>query len=277
MRLNLGMICGWSEKDFEYLAKKDLHWVEYCINYYNDADEFAAQVPQILEYSKKYDVKIGSMGRWGEEIQNPDGTMNEEKFQNHLTLIDAASKLSCPVYNVGVNWVDGVSEEANYNFAINALKTLVAYGKERNVKIAVYNCSWNNFIYSPRTWSIIMPAVEGLGIKFDTSHALARNSDFMLEMKDWGDRFYHVHLKGTLKVAGEGYDDPPMGLDQTNWGAFFTMLYTKNYRGMVSLEPHSGYWRGPLGEWGVDFSINYARQFIMPDSYEETEGDVYMP
>lgn len=277
MRLNLGMINGWTEKDFQYLAKKDLHYVEFCINFYNNADEFASQVPQIAEYSKKYDVKIGSMGRWGEQIQNADGTMNEDLFKNHLTLIEAAGKLGCPVYNVGVNYVDGISDEQNVEFAINALRRLVAFGKEHNVKIAVYNCSWYNFIYSPKRWSQILPEVEGLGIKYDTSHALGRNSDFMLEMKDWGEHFYHVHLKGTLKVAGESYDDPPMGLDQTNWGAFFTMLYTKNYRGMVSLEPHSGYWRDALGEWGVDFSINYARQFLMPESYEDVTTKVYMP
>ena len=68
-----------------------------------------------------------------------------------------------------------------------------------------------------------------------------------------------------------------MGLDQVNWGAFFSMLYTKGYNGMVSLEPHSSYWQGPLGEWGVDFSINYARQFIMPDSYEEHTEKIYAP
>ena len=66
MRLRLGMINGWDEKDFQYLAKKDLHYVEYCVNYYINADEFAAQVPQIKEWSEKYDVKVGSIGRWGE-------------------------------------------------------------------------------------------------------------------------------------------------------------------------------------------------------------------
>ncbi len=271
------MICGWSEKDFQYLAKKDLHWVEFCINYYNDANAFMAQVPQIKEYCKKYNVNVGSMGRWGEHIQTEDGKLMEDKLQNHLTLIDAASQLGCPVYNMGVNWADGVSEDQNYQFAIDILNKIVAYGKERNVKIALYNCSWNCFTYSPKSWSRIIPAVEGLGIKYDTSHAIGRGSDFMKEMRDWGQYFYHIHLKGSLRIAGEGYDDPPMGLDQTNWGAFFTMLYTKNYRGMVSLEPHSGYWKGGLGEWGVDFSLNYAKQFLMPEEYENITDDVYMP
>ncbi len=276
-RLNLGMINGWSEKDFQFLAKKGLHYVEFCVNYYEDAKLFASKVPEILEYCEKYDVKVGSVGRWGEQIQNQDGTLNEELFQNHLTVIEAAGKLGCPVYNCGVNYCDKKSYVENCAFAIDALRKLYDFGQKHGVRVGVYNCSWFNFVYEPKAWQVIIPAVPGLGIKYDISHARGRGSDYMVEIRDWAKYFQHVHLKGCLYIDGKHYDDAPMGLDQVNWGAFFTMLYTQNYRGMVSLEPHSGYWQGPLGEWGLDYSINYARQFIMPDKYDDEPVTIYAP
>ncbi len=277
MRLNLGMINGWDEKDFQYMAKKNLKYVEFCINYYVDADGFASRVDEIKGYSEKYDVKIGSMGRWGEQIQNEDGTMNEQLFRNHLVLIEAAEKLGCPVYNVGVNYIDKRSWTQNCSFACEALRKLVEFGKQHNVRVACYNCSWNNFIYDEKAWSVVIPAVPGLGIKYDISHAMGRGSDYMKQMRDWGEYFYHFHLKGCLYIEGQHYDDPPMGLDDVNWGSVFAMLYIKNYRGMVSIEPHSGYWQGAVGEWGVDYSIEFAKKFLMPESYESVTEKVYAP
>ncbi len=271
MRLNLGMINSWDEGGFKDCHDRGLHHVEFTVNYYCDANAFAASVPDMLEWSKKYDVKVSSMGRWGEQIQNEDGTLNEELFKNHLTLIEAAGKLGCPVYNCGINYADKRTFTQNCAFAIEQLRKLVEFGKEHNVKIAVYNCSWYNFIYDEQTWQIILPAVPGLGIKYDISHCLERgaDNDFMKEMADWGEYFYHFHLKGCMYVDKQHYDDPPIGLDDVNWGAVFGMLYIKEYRGMVSIEPHSGYWQGGKGSWGVGFSIKYAQQFLMPDGYEE--------
>ena len=71
-----------------------------------------------------------------------------------------------------------------------------------------------------------------------------------------------------LYIDGEHYDDAPAGLDGINWGAHMDLLYTKNYNGVLSIEPHSSYWRGTKGEWGIDFTINYMRPYVMPDNYE---------
>jgi hypothetical protein len=54
------------------------------------------------------------------------------------------------------------------------------------------------------------------------------------------------------------------------------ILYTKDYNGMLSIEPHSSYWKGKKGQWGIDFTINYIRPFVMPEDYE-FDGNAYMP
>lgn len=264
----LGMIGYWFENDFQYVAKKGLHYIEFCVNCDYSADKFCSMIDEIKGYSEKYDVKIGSMGRWGDSIQDENGNIIESTLASHMKLIEAAEKLGCPVYNCGVNAIKSKNFTENCAFAIDVLRKLVEHGNKHNVKVALYNCNWNCFTYEPKAWQVLIPAVSGLGIKYDATHAIARGADYMAEMRDWGKYFYHVHLKGAHYIEGQYYDAPPMGLDDINWGSFFNMLYTKGYNGMVSLEPHSSYWHGKLGDWGIDFSIKYASQYIMPEDYE---------
>src|SRR5690606_40163880 len=58
--------------------------------------------------------------------------------------------------------------------------------------------------------------------------------DYLKEMRDWGDRFTHVHIKGSVIIDGKRYDDPPAGLDQTDWKTFIAILYAKKYNGGLS-------------------------------------------
>ena len=39
-------------------------------------------------------------------------------------------------------------------------------------------------------------------------------------------------------------------------------LYLVKYDGVLSLEPHSTTWQDALGEWGINYSINYSRPMI---------------
>ena len=113
-------------------------------------------------------------------------------------------------------------------------------------------------------WDIIHGHLKDLWIKYDPSHCVyARGANYLSEMKKWGKRFAHVHIKGSLLVDGERFDDPPAGLDQTNWGAFMEMLYAAGYDGNLSIEPHSDIWRsGALGDAGVRYTIQYIRSLM---------------
>jgi len=273
----LGIINGWNEDGFKDVRSYGLDWVEFCVNYYNDSEEFLRNIDQIKEYSEKYGVKVGSIGRWGETRIKEDGSIDEDKLRHDLNLIEAAGKLGCPVYNCGCNYTKDKTYKENCEIAIDYFKILLEKGSECGVKIAVYNCDWGNFVFNEKAWNIILPELPDLGIKYDTSHCLGRHGDYLREMRDWGERIYHFHLKGSIYIDGKHYDDPPMGLDQVNWGAVMDLLYTKNYNAMLSIEPHSSYWNGNKGQWGIEFSINYIKPFIMPESYQKSEKSPYMP
>lgn len=272
----LGIINGWSEECFKDVRSYGLDWVEFCVNYYNHSEELKRDIDKIKRYSEKYGVKVGSIGRWGETRIKPDGTIDEDKLRHDFNLIEVAGELGCPVFNCGCNYTESKTYEENCEIAIDYFSKLLEKGRSCGVKIAVYNCDWGNFVYDDKAWSIIMPRLPELGIKFDTSHCIGRGGDYLRQMRDWGERIYHFHLKGTLNIDGKHYDDPPIGLDQVNWGAVMDILYTKNYSGMLSIEPHSGYWNGAKGQWGIEFSIKFIKPYIMPENYEN-EKSPYMP
>lgn len=255
----LGMIENWTEEGFKHLKDLNLHAIEFCYNTGNDPKDLVNSLHDIHTWSVRYEVKVKSIGRWGTSKINPDGTIIEEELQNSYTMIDVCAALDCPVFNTGVNYIEDKTFEENCEYAIAYLKKVVDYGKEKNVKVAVYNCDWNNFVVGPKQWEVILPAVDGLGIKFDPSHCINQGRlDYLGEIKDWGDKIYHFHIKGTININGDHVDDPPAGLDMVNWREVMGLLYAKGYDGMLSIEPHSRIWRtGDLGEWGIKYTIDY--------------------
>lgn len=275
--MKLGIINDWSREGFEYAKSKGLSFVEFCVNYNYVVDEFMKNLPAIKELSLEFGVSIGSIGRWGADRIKKDGTIDENELKDNLKLIDACAFLDCPVFVCGCNYTQEKSYEENCEIAISLFTELTNYGEKKGVKIAVYNCDWCNFVNRPKEWEVIMPRVPLLGIKYDTSHCIGAGRDYLLESRDWGNKFYHVHIKGTLFIGGRQYDNPPAGLDQTNWGAFMNMLYTRHYNGGLSIEPHSEYWHGSMGNWGVDFTIKHISQFIMPEECDKPEKSPYMP
>ena len=170
--MKLCIINGWEEGNIKYVSEKGLEAVEFCVNHnYNSAD-FRAKAPDIKGYCEKYGVIVGSMGRWGRKRIDDNGDIIYEALQEDKNIIDAASIIGCPVFNTGVNYTDSKSFYENCEIAINYLKELITYAEGKNVKIAVYNCAWENFV--------------------DTVKIL---TDFLLQkLRCWGAESYAVDL-----------------------------------------------------------------------------------
>ncbi len=160
--------------------------------------------------------------------------------------------------------MDELSLYENYSATIRYFEKLIALGKEYGVKIATVNCRWNNYVHSDPAWSVIHGYLKDLYIKFDSSHSMyAKGTNYLSEMVKWGDRFAHVHIKGCLMVDGERVDDPPAGLDMTDWNAFMGALYAVGYDGTLSIEPHSSIWKGEMGKRGIEHTIKMMKNLIV--------------
>jgi len=267
--MKLGIIAGWKENDFKMAKRHGLSFLEFCVNVgINVAEVFTPCIPDIKANMEKYGVGVGSIGRWASYRIKEDGTISDEEFKADCLLIDACVELGSPVFVCGCNPVRGKTREEMYEIAVAYFTKLVEYASPKGIKVAICNCSWNNCIHQPRDWAYVLPRVPGLSLKYDASHAKNEGRDFMAEIRDWGDKFAHFHIKGNLTINGSVYDEPPAGLDTFNWGAIIGMLYTKNYNGGLSIEPHSRYWlNNKVGDWGISVTVKTITPFIMPEDY----------
>ncbi|MGN1122123.1 MAG: sugar phosphate isomerase/epimerase family protein [Eubacteriales bacterium] len=277
--MKLGIIASpENEATFETVKSLGLDGMEFTVNHNIDSKKFLDDVPVIRKRLAQNGLAALSVGRWGMKRVDDDGKRIPEAFEHDKNVILGASQLGCPVFNCGCNYAKNRTLQENYEIAIGYFADLIAFAKDKNVKIAVYNCEWENFVIEPEQWRVVMPALPTLGIKYDPSHCTERTGGYdayLPEMLAFGDRFYHFHVKGSLIVGGKRYDDPPAGMDGINWGAVFDILYTKNYAGAVCYEPHSPYWTGKKGRWGIDFSLNYIKPFLMPEDYEGSMASAY--
>lgn len=262
--MKLGLIAYGGEQDFPKAKEKGLDFVEFCINACppDIQEEFSRDAKETRKKLDDLGLGTGSVGRWGAVKLLKDGTINQEEFEIDRRLIEAAAVLGSPVYVTGCNEAEDLSLYENYTAAIGYLEKLIEFGKQYGVDIATYNCRWSNFIVSDPQWSVVHGHLKDLKIKYDPSHSIYEGGDYLSEIRKWGNRFGHVHIKGILQAAGKRVDDPPAGLDQINWGAFMASLYAVGYDGTLSIEPHSEIWKGDLGEKGLNFTIEMMKKMI---------------
>ena len=260
--MKLGMIRGCEPESFDAVKNLGLEFIEICRNYDDETVDFSNHVEEIKANFARTGIPIRSVGRWNAEC-NVGGRIDEARFKIITDLFDAAVAIGAPVFVCGCNYDESVSLYKNYTAAIELFGRLLDRAKASGTKIAVYNCDWNNFVYSDTQYKVVLGELPELMIKFDASHAYNRGEDYIKLISDWGDRFAHVHIKGTLHANGLRVDDPPAGMDDINWRSLFAALYARKYDGGLSIEPHSVTWRGELGEKGVKFTIDFIKQFIL--------------
>jgi sugar phosphate isomerase/epimerase len=260
--MKLGLIAPPKVESFDQAIRFGLKSLEFCINVEQDVNQFISLVPELRTASERTHVGVFSIGRWGADRIAIDGTIIEEELQASYALIDAAQQLECPIFVCGCNYVMERSFYDNIGSAIAYFSKLIEYGKPRGVQIATYNCHWNSFVVDDTAWKLIHGHLPELGIKYDPSHARYAGQDYLKEMRDWGHRFLHVHIKGSVIIDGERFDDPPAGMDQTDWGTFMSILYGTGYDAGLSIEPHSHTWLGELGDRGIEYTVAYINKLI---------------
>ena len=102
--------------------------------------------------------------------------------------------------------------------------------------------------------------IPTLGLNFDPSHLIWQHIDIPAAVRDFGNRFVHVHAKDARIDAdnlyrhgnlGLGWHTPKLpGLGDVNWSAFFSALTDTGYQGAVCIEVEDRAFEGSLERAG---------------------------
>lgn len=252
---------NYSAEGFNIVKSSGLNFIEICCNYDNEVKNLIAAKEQVKKEIERTGIDVSSVGRWNHDL-NENGGINQEKAKMYYDLLYAAIYIGAKTFVCGMNYDQGISLYKNYQNAIFFFGELLkrADGK---IKIAIQNCSWNNFIVSPREWEVVLGELPELMIKFDASHAYNRGEDYLVQLNNWCDRVAHLHIKGTTHAGEKKVADPPAGMDDILWRPLFSILYSNGYNGDLSIEPHSKVWKDELGKSGVEFTRDFIKQFIL--------------
>jgi len=257
--MRIGFITNLTEEDFRFAAENDFPCVEYNCANKPDVIERLAELKGLV---KKYGVPFSMIGFFGPNYISEDPEEARQHKQGALRLIDFCAELGAPLMTTGGGLLEGKSISEQAKRAIPIMADLVEHGKKRGVKVAAYNCHWTNFIIGPEAWQLVHTQIPDLGIKYDPSHCIYDGRDYLVEARDWGNRFYHVHAKGSLIIGGKRFTDPPAGMDQTNWGALIAVLYHHKFAGDIVIEPHSDPWTSTHRYGGILIARRHLAQFI---------------
>ena len=260
--MKLGIINSFDGQAFDQTKNLGLDFIEVCCNFDEDSDKFLASVEDVKENIARTGVGIGSVGRWNFHA-NCGGSIDNGLLDRNIRLLNAAAEVGSPVFVCGCNYDDSVSLYKNYTAAIDYFKKMTDEGRRAGIRVAVYNCSWANFVNSAAQWRVVLGEVPELMIKYDCSHTFSRKDDYLAELNEWLPRVAHMHIKGVISVCGEEVDDPPAGMDQLDWNSIFALLYKHGYDAGLSIEPHSDTWRGSLGDAGIKYTIDFIRPYIL--------------
>lgn len=245
---------------------------------FTEAD--AAQVKQLLD---KYGVSISSLGYYPNPL-DPDPEVRQVASEHIRKVIRASAMLGVNVVTtfIGRDWTKTV--EDNWPLFDEIWPPLIAYAEEQGVKVGIENCpmlfsndEWpggKNMAYSPAIWREMFRRIpsENFGLNFDPSHLIWQQIDYVRAIREFGDRFVHVHAKDEKVDPDRLYDHGILGLKwhlpklpglgSVDWGQFFSALTDSGYRGPVVIEVEDRAYEATLDDRKA--SISQSRRFLEP-------------
>ncbi|HRA44772.1 MAG TPA: sugar phosphate isomerase/epimerase [Phycicoccus sp.] len=203
-------------------------------------------------------VTISALGYYPNNL-DPDPEVRATVNAHTIKVIEAAALMGVGVVNTFVGADPRLSQDENYEMALTEFRPIVEAATANGVKLAIENCpmifsndEWpggKNLAYSPVIWRRMFEDFgPTLGLNMDPSHLLWQMIDAERVVREFGERFWHVHIKdleidreglyerGILSL-GMGWQVPRLpGLGQVDWGRFIAALYRVGYDGVLCVE-----------------------------------------
>jgi sugar phosphate isomerase/epimerase len=228
-----------------------------------------AKADEILALSRRHGVAISGLGYYPNPL-DPDPAAREFIAQHLKTVMQAARRLGVGVVNTFIGRNPAEPIEKQWPLVKSVWTDLMRHAEDLGIRVGIENCpmifsldEWpggKNLAISPATWERLFAEVPSanLGLNFDPSHLVWLGIDYCRAVRDFGQRFVHVHAKDMridqdklyrVGNMGLGWSIPKIpGLGEVNWSAFFAELTNVGYNGPVCIEVEDRAFEGSLAD-----------------------------
>ncbi|MQA24242.1 MAG: TIM barrel protein [Micromonosporaceae bacterium] len=242
---------------------------QYHASHLDVATLDAAEARRVREVLDEHGLALSAVAYYENNLHT--SLAERARVNEHLRrCVDAAALLGCGLVGTFVGRDISLSVRDNLRLAEEVFPPLVAYARDRGVRLVVENCpmeGWHpdgypaNLAYSPELWDWM--AALDLYLNFDPSHLVWLGIDPLQALAGHTDRVLHVQAKDVqidpsarnrYGVFGRVVDRQPWssgwwryrvpGLGEVDWRRLVDALHDAGYDGFVSVEHEDPVWSG---------------------------------
>ena len=203
-------------------------------------------------------------------------------------LIKSAPKLGVSIVNTFIGAESSLSDETNLQAFRKTWPSIVQLAEDQGIQIGIENCpmyftqdewpSGKNLAHSPAMWRRMFEVIpsKNFGLNYDPSHMVWQHMNYLKPIREFADRFVHVHAKDVrldqdqlddvgIMATPLSYHSPKLpGLGEVNWGKFLSELGDAGYRGAVCVEVEDRAYEGSqkARKAALSQSYRYLKNFL---------------
>jgi sugar phosphate isomerase/epimerase len=214
---------------------------------------------EIKSLLKKNQIEISCLSYYA----NPLASENErDEFVSYFQkLIDVASLLGVKNVSTFTGYIPQYSMDDNIKIFAEIFRPVISHAAEKKINVLIENTPMliggqyaGNFAFSPEIWDIMFTMIpdSNFGLNYDPSHLFWLGIDYMLFLKIFQERIFHVQAKDAeiliekLRMTGilgdNWFEYKLPGFGGIDWRKFMTALYESGYDGVISIENEDQNW-----------------------------------
>ncbi len=251
-----------------------------------DATHFThADAERVKGLMSQYNIGISSLGYYPNPL-TPNADERQTYVEHIKKVIAASAIIGINVMTTFVGRDPARSIEDQWDDFEAVWKPIIAFAEAQGVKVGIENCpmlfsldEWpggKNLAISPEVWRRMFDSIPSIswGLNFDPSHLIWQHIDYLRCIREFSDRFVHVHAKDTKinpdllferGIMGLKWHDPKLpGLGDVNWSDFFSTLREVGYDGPVAIEVEDRAFESSQAdiEHSILLSRDHLKQFM---------------
>lgn len=253
-----------------------------------DLDKYNQSLKNNIEsLLDQYGVAISALGYYPNPLV-ADKNSSDVYIAHIKKMIDVAKDLGLNTVNTFIGRDHTKSVSDNWPKFLKVWKDIINHAEKNKVRVGIENCpmiftddEWpggQNLGTTPAIWDKMFDDInsEYFGLNYDPSHMIWQHMDPFLPIKEYSDKFFHVHAKDVridqAILDRHGIMAPPNiwhtpklpGMGDVNWAKFFSHLTESEFDGAVCVEVEDrAFERNDESRVAaLQQSYNYLKQFM---------------